>query len=169
MKKKQAEIKTRSTTEQVFNVKVVGVPLQIGEDDKTEPNNKATLAIISKIAEGVDIQHFTPKQIDVCHRVGNDKYSPIIIRFKKKDDRMKFFNQRKKLYDKVSDDFKLDAPAGNAEDKRRYQEHVPYVKFKESLTNYNAELLRLAKEKSKELDYKGTTMKIRGTTMKILS
>lgn len=138
-----------------LNIKIVGVPFQIGEDIKSEPNNQATLAIVLKIAEVAHINHFSYNHIDVCHRVGTDKYSPIIVRFKEKAGRMKFFNQRKNLWNINTKDFGFygQNEEKKAVDRRRNKDYTPYVQLQESLTNYNAELLRLAREKTEGLNY----------------
>ena len=80
-----------------LNVRITGIPFQAGEDDITDTNNKETLSIIQKVSTISKIQNFDIKHVDVCHRVGYSKYSPIIIRFKTKDKRMNFFKQRKNL------------------------------------------------------------------------
>ena len=143
-----------------LNVKVVVVPLQIGEDDKTEPNNKATLAIISKIAEGVDIVGYHPSHIDVCHRVlyrskeGVVSAGPIIIRFTSKRNRFLFFNQKNKLKEIKVSDLQLINKEMSQTNKEMSQTNKAEIFMQESLTRMNSELLRLAKEVAGGLHYK---------------
>ena len=67
---------------------------------------------------------------------------------------MNFFKQRKKLKKIESNSYrfygKTEAPAP---DNRKKKDHLPYVQLQESLTNMNAELLRIAREKAGSLGY----------------
>ncbi len=81
-----------------LNIKLCGVPIQAGEDEKSTftPSNTVTFAVITRVCEAAEIS-LPPNCIDVCHRLGNDSTSPIIIRFHGKSNRFAFFSQRHKL------------------------------------------------------------------------
>lgn len=81
------------------HAKIHGIPIQTGEDDfdQSSSDNAVTRALIIKLASVAKMSNFEEDQIDVCHRVGADSDSPIIIRFKCKRDRMNFFKQRKSV------------------------------------------------------------------------
>ena len=100
------------------------------------------------------IRHFEPSQIYVCHPVGSNKYSPLIVRFRTKNDRMSFFNQRKSLK-KINDlaQFDLGNDCKKAIDNRPDKSKVPFYIIQENLTKMNADLLKLARDKAKSLQY----------------
>ena len=82
-----------------LNVKLCGVPAQLGEDDSKSVSNVSTLEVIKRVCVAAKIE-YTPDTIDVCHRMGpsdEQHSSPIIIRFKTKCARWNFFAQKKKL------------------------------------------------------------------------
>ena len=79
------------------NVKLCGLPLQAGEDERSAtPSNPVTREIVNHVREAAQI-NIDKSDIDVCHRLGTDLRSPIIIRFISKSARYSFFSQRKKL------------------------------------------------------------------------
>ena len=80
-------------------VKLAGIPIQPGEESSTDTavSNKASLAVIKKVTEFCGFTDFELSQIDVCHRVGNNILSPIIIKFANKRDRFNFYRQKNKM------------------------------------------------------------------------
>ena len=89
-----------------FFVKVNGIAIQEGEEkaSKTEATNLKTLEVVSRLADHCEFQGFDPSQVDVCHRVSKDVFSPIVIKFKHKNDRFRFYKQRSKLSNLHTDD-----------------------------------------------------------------
>ena len=82
---------------QAFNVKVCGIPIQVGEDVQLKTaSNPVTLEVLKQFALQTDIL-LPPSDIDVCHRLGSDADAPIIIRFDSKSARYKFVAQKEKL------------------------------------------------------------------------
>ena len=135
-----------------LNVKLTGIPLQQGEEKiKQASNNISTLEVIKNLAEEANISEFHPQQIDVCHRIGKTKYSPIIIRFKNKCDRQAFYSQKNKL--RPIKDPRSFANLPLVEDSRTNDTYTPHIQMQESLTNYNAELLKLAREAALNKQY----------------
>jgi hypothetical protein len=87
---------------QAFNVKVCGIPIQVGEDVQLKTaSNPVTLEVLKQFALQTDIL-LPPSDIDVCHRLGSDADAPIIIRFDSKSARYKFVAQKEKLKDVTS-------------------------------------------------------------------
>ena len=89
-----------------LNIKLCGVPFQPLEEEPQTVSNPITLQVIKKVCEAASII-FDPSSVDVCHRLGESSAnnpSPIIIRFKTKNMRFHFFNQKKKLQDLSSTD-----------------------------------------------------------------
>ena len=75
------------------NLKILGLPLQGEEGNSdtskmrqksTSANNRKTLDFISRLVDAAGITNFNTEQIDVCHRLGSNHFSPIIARFSKK-------------------------------------------------------------------------------------
>ena len=74
-----------------------GLPLQPGEDERADtPSNPVTRELLERVCQTASIT-LPPSAIDVCHRLGNERRSPIIIRFTSKSARYLFFSQRYKL------------------------------------------------------------------------
>lgn len=168
---------SRNTSEQYdrssFQVKILGVPQQEGEEEKTVGSNPITEKVITNIVKAAGIQDFDISQIDVCHRIpprktdsGVDATPSIIARFVKKNDRLKFYAQRSLLYSIEPDEEYLDERGAVIEFKKRRKPSDSEVTFRnnkrgnehyilmvESLTSYNGELLDLAKKKAKPLGY----------------
>ena len=81
-----------------INVKLCGLPLQPGEDIQTPtPSNPVTSALVQRVCEASSISLLSANDIDVCHRLGSQPRSPIIIRFVSKSARYNFFSQRWRL------------------------------------------------------------------------
>ena len=77
-----------------INLKLCGVPIQEGEEEVSNTKtNPITKFVIEKVCEAAGIQ-VPESSIDVCHRLGNDTHSPIIIRFSSKSARFDFYNQK---------------------------------------------------------------------------
>ena len=81
-----------------FHVKIVGVPMQEGEEGYTvdenqkkirspSANNVTSLEIIADIVSKANITGFHTNQIDVTHRTSSYHFSPIIIKFLRKNDK----------------------------------------------------------------------------------
>lgn len=165
------------------HVKILGVPLQSGEDDfnTVSSNNEVTRMLIKNLADAAKFEEFTADQIDVCHRVGADIDSPIIVRFKYKCDRMHFFSQRKLLQKVDLKDLKLVPyqPTGDEHSRGRGggsrgrggstrgrggsgsarqtgQQENGNIYMQESLTKYSSDLLKELKVASTEKKYKYT-------------
>ena len=80
-----------------FHLKLCGVPVQPGEEEKSDsPSNPYTLKAIEDVCSAAKIK-FDANMIDVCHRLGTDDLSPIIIRFCSKSARFYIYNQRNQL------------------------------------------------------------------------
>ena len=87
-----------------LNLKLCGVPLQLGEEENSRtPSHPITTKVINKVCEAANIS-LGNEDIDVCHRLGNDEKSPIIIRFSSISDRFNFYIQAEKLKNILSDD-----------------------------------------------------------------
>ena len=82
-----------------FYVKISSIALKQGEELPSEEDatNVKTLEVLKKVVDHCGIQGFSYDQVDVCHRIGKDVFSPIIIKFNKKNDRVRFFKQKSKL------------------------------------------------------------------------
>ena len=106
---------TRNVSEQYqrtsYNVKVCGIPIQPDEEYSDSTSNLVTLKVVEKIASVCNFKNFDSKQIDVCHRIGNQVFSPIIIKFFKKSDRFNFFNQKKALFKLKLEDLGMEVSA----------------------------------------------------------
>ena len=82
---------------QASNIKICGVPAILGEDVQTKTaTNPVTLEVVKQLVQQTDM-YLPPTAIDVCHRLGNDPVSPILIRFQSKSDRVNFAAQKEKL------------------------------------------------------------------------
>ena len=82
-----------------LNLKLCGLPLQPGEEIRSDtPSNVVTRALITRVCDASDIS-MRESDIDVCHRLGFERRSPIIIRFASKSSRYSFYSQRSKLND----------------------------------------------------------------------
>ena len=87
-----------------FFVKIAGIAIQEGEEKKSvDASNLKTMEVLQKLVDECGMQGYHALQVDVCHRVGHDVFSPIIVKFKGKNDRARFFKQRDKLRDQKSD------------------------------------------------------------------
>ena len=83
-----------------FQVKILGIPEQDGEEIKSVGSNQTTATLIDKLASVAGIDSFDSSMIDVAHRTPSRKVGAIpaiIIRFKFKHDRLVSYSQRKKL------------------------------------------------------------------------
>ena len=98
-----------------INVKLCGIPLQTGEDVQgRNPSNPVTREVINRVCEAANI-NMGFDDIDVCHRLGSEQRSPIIIRFSGKSARFDFFNQRHQLKNVKTTDLRLgELPAPEA-------------------------------------------------------
>ena len=143
------------------NVKITGLPMQTGEDQYTTTNNKATLAVINNLVRAAGIDNYNSNQIDVCHRIGTSHFSPIILRFWKKDDRCTFFKQKGKLKDITPEKCNLKINKDELGNWRRFMagniknvdKASPNIFMQEHLTSINGELLKSSKAKAKGLGY----------------
>ena len=133
------------------NLKILGIPSQPGENSYNNTSNKATVQVVSKLAEVANIAGFESNQIDVCHRLGSDNYGPIIVRFTKKDDRYSFFKQKSKLKDVNMTILGLKEDEQNLEKWRESMSKI--ISSQDHLTSQNNFLLKLAKTKARSLDY----------------
>ena len=72
---------------QSYNIKICNIPTVTGEDVQTKSaTNPITLEVVKQLARQTDML-LPPTAVDVCHRLGSDPGSPIIIRFRSKSDR----------------------------------------------------------------------------------
>ena len=161
-----------------FFVQLHGIVIQPGEEkaDNKEASNKHTLGIVKKLALNCNFEGFDESQVDVCHRVSKNVFSPIIIKFKFKSDRMRFYKQRHLLKDKKSSDFGFqptknqvamfkssfssrDLPpngrghASRSSQRRTEDVQLPFASISEHLTKFNADLLKKARFAAKDLKY----------------
>ena len=80
-----------------INVKLCGVPMQQGEEVQgRNPTNPVTREVLNRVCEAANIT-LGFDDVDVCHRLGSEQRSPIIIRFSGKSARYSFYNQRDAL------------------------------------------------------------------------
>ena len=115
-----------------------------------------------KIALAAKIDGFRKEQVDVCHRVSDDHYSPIIVRFYKMADKCNFYQQKSNLQEITP----LDAKLNDNDEKRtekineiksfnqRLNKQRPVFMIQEHLTKRNRNLLKKTKERAKELGYR---------------
>ena len=78
------------------NIKLCGVPFQVGEEQSEEVCNAKTLETLIHVCDQAGIVVDTD-DIDVCHRLGREQLSPILIRFFGKGKRGLLVNQKEKL------------------------------------------------------------------------
>ena len=157
-----------------LNLKLCGIPIQPGEEIRTSsPTNPVTRSVVERICQAAQI-NLPPGALDVCHRLGNDTTSPIILRFSGKGARYSFFNQRHKLKAITSNDVDFNGlpqiqppngerggPGGRRGGRRggrhgdrhggqqRQQTTIPTtgskIYIQEHLTNFNRSLLKATK------------------------
>ena len=96
-------------------VKLCGIPMQAGEDVQGQnPTNKVTREVVNRVCDAAKI-NLGFDDVDVCHRLGGEERSPIIIRFAGKSARYSYFNQRSKLKNIKTTDLNLEnLPAAEA-------------------------------------------------------
>ena len=174
-----------------YNIKVCGIPIQAGEENSDSTSNHVTRDIIEKLASVCEIKNFKINQIDVCHRIGSNVFSPIIIKFYKKADRFNFFNQKKLLINLKLGDLGIEVSAEQiailkgtktpetvkyGRGGRRMNHSRPQstwfnkdgklklikIYMQESLTEMNGELLKLAKDAARASNYKYIGYTIKG-------
>ena len=164
-----------------FFVQLYGIALQPGEEKAgKEASNKHTLEVVRKVASHCHFEGFDTNQIDVCHRVSKNSFSPIIIKFKNKNDRARFYKQRTALKDMKTGDFGFHLSneqatmlrSGNTSSFGRGGLHstrgrqaqsqsanspeprIPYVSIFENLTKMNADLLKEARIAATHANFK---------------
>lgn len=166
------------------HVKLCGLPMQDGEDeyDQRSSDNPVTRALVVKVAGVADMRDFDSDQIDVCHRLGSDENSPIIIRFKHKCERMAFFHQRKNLANVTKSELGLvprdpakvaemasargargggrggrgrgGGRGGGARGGDNREERGDGIFMQDSLTHYSSQILSLVKDATSKLNFK---------------
>ena len=155
------------------HVKVVGLPYQQGEEGytvdannkripSTSSNNVRSLEIITELVSKAGITGFHPNQVDVCHRTGDYYFSPIIVRFVKKQDKDNFFRQRYRLrqmeqLDLTMDSAKLKEWRQSKKSKQPsfdWGDAFPRIVMHEQLTELNSKILTAAKSLDLQKDYK---------------
>ena len=160
-----------------FHVKIVGVPMQVGEEGytldsdnnkirSTSANNLTSLEIISDIVSKANIEGFHPNQIDVCHRTSSYHFSPIIVKFLRKNDKENFYRQRNKLRNLDITDLQLTwdpTKLGEWRDTmakkqatKDWTDKTPQLMFHEHLTELNNKLLLAARTAAFKNGYKFT-------------
>lgn len=162
-----------------LNIKICGIPMQDGEEtrDNSQANNNTSSEIVATLAVAAKLENFAPDQLDVCHRTNSENAnSPIIIRFKTKNDRSRFFSQKKNLNDITLADLNIEQPddaavstdgaargghsgLGRGGGHRPTPRPVdgttrPRIYMQESMTEYNSYLLKEAKVAAQALNYK---------------
>ena len=155
---------------QIHHVKLCGVPPQPGEEKSSTASNPVTLEVIKRICIAGNII-YDPRLIDVCHRLGkSEEYNvPILIRFRHKDARCDFFDQRKKLQGITSQDVDLSGFDSNENNNQQrgtkkrndgtVQVDITPIYMQDHLTSTNKDLLKLAKTELKDLcNYPGYVM-----------
>ena len=136
-----------------LNVIIGNVPLADGVTAQKEDS----LALVTTIARNGGFTDFSADEIDVAHRLPARKGTPsIIVRFRSKAARSNFFAQRKNLKDKSVEQLlqaegTVVAEGNNRRDQNDDKNSKIYIT--ESLTSFNGELLRQAKEIAKPLGY----------------
>ena len=173
-----------------YNVKLGGIPIQPNEDESNSTSNTATRDIVEKVAVASKMTNFNVNQIDVCHRLGKNIFSPIIIKFYKKADRFNFFNQKGLLKSltltnlnfKVSSEqvailnsaqSRNSSPGGRGGGRQQGGRSARWfdkdgklkdrsIFLQESLTELNGELLKLAKDAAIAVGYKYTGYTVKG-------
>ena len=157
-----------------INVKILGIPVQPGEEGyvivdgkkvkSSSSDNHKTREVIRILADAAEINDFNTNQVDVCHRIGNYSYCPIIIRFTRKQDRENFFRQRGRFKNidisEVAIATTMKELTNWRDEKTKYQprkdwtNEYPRLNVVEHLTNMNNELLKAASIKARALQYK---------------
>ena len=75
------------------NVKILGVSLQKGEENSERVTNPVTTQVVMKICEKAGIR-VELSDIDVCHRLGQNEFSAILLHFGLKTDALSGFRGR---------------------------------------------------------------------------
>ena len=100
-------IRDRQYLRQSYNIKIGNIPTVTGEDVQTKTaTNPVTLDVVKQVAQQTDML-LPLTAIDVCHRLGSEPSSPIIIRFRSKSDRWNFAAQKEKLKNVTAADIDL--------------------------------------------------------------
>ena len=79
-----------------FMLEISGIPLKKSED---------AVKLIEDVAIKVKIKNFDREQIDVAHGTSKKNTAPIIILFKTKNDRNKFYKQKKNIFSVSAEQF----------------------------------------------------------------
>ena len=82
----------------MFMTFLIPVQVQVQVQEAGKPSNATTAALIARVCDAAKI-NIGFGDIDVCHRLGTEPRSPIIIRFVSKSARYSFYDQRSKLKD----------------------------------------------------------------------
>lgn len=165
----KAERSTRNVMAQYdrssFQVKILGLPQQDGEDKIGLGSNKVTEKVVTNLLHTAGVANFQQEQIDVAHRVPPRRESDtpaVIIRFTRKNDRMNLYGQRQLLRNVELDPDRLDEMGADIVFRRKPTQHDREVTFRgegkpiilvEALTEMNGELLNLARNIAKPLEY----------------
>ena len=169
-------------------IKIVGIPIQNGEEVASDGDvsNTATLGVINSLVQHCGIDRYDNSQVDVCHRIGKDIYSPIIVKFFKKRDRYNFYKQKVKLGGIKSPSLGLalspeqksailnPVPSVSPRGRGAHSSSsgirnqlikdgniiTPYVSIYEHLTKLNSDLLKKAKDRAyaNNFKYRGYTV-----------
>ena len=75
------------------NIKICNIPFQKGEEKSEKVTNEVTKGIVVQLCQKVGAV-IDPNDIDVCHRLGRDPLSPILLRFTGKGKRFDLYDQR---------------------------------------------------------------------------
>ena len=60
--------------------------------------NEDIIELLKIVASKADVKGFEENQVDVAHQTSRREIAPTIVKFVKKNDRMNFYHQRKKVY-----------------------------------------------------------------------
>ena len=128
-------------------LELYGIPAKREED---------SLQIIEKVARLGKIEKFSPKQIEVAHRVSTKPNAVIIFKFHDRNCRDNSYKQRMKLkalhVKQITSDTNEESVNYPAENVQRRADS--FINVNESLTPENKELMKKIREEAKQKGYK---------------
>ena len=103
--------------------------------------NEDVIEELKKVVSKVDIKRSEENQVGVAHRTSKRETAPIIVKFAKKNDRMNFYRQRKKVYNLKANEI---VPSADCSEEDEHEEVTinNNIYINESLTMYNKSLLK---------------------------
>ena len=115
-------------------LQISGIPRQKNED---------IIELLKVVASKADIKGFEENQVDVAHQTSRRETAPIIVKFVKKNYRMNFYHQRKKVHNLEAN--QIVSGVGCTEEDEEVT--INNICINESLTMYNRSLLKETRKK----------------------